>query len=212
MVKACSLMTPTGIKLLIYLHCPDSHHRRLGPTLLCTWWHIHHQRLSGKSRTHASDGDVTTARQACDTGQKLACLTVNEAKSYRALSPTVPGRLTTLDLLTHLRAICLSTIDTFSRYAVAVQVWAAGSGHTIGHLKLSCVICLACCTMCSLILMHQMLLNRLLVKVLLNPSSFLPSRYWCCRELQQLSQTMTQKTFWLYFPHFCLVQKSSKAV
>ena len=136
----------------------------------------------------------------------------NEAKSYRALSPAVPGRLTTLDLLTHLRAICLSTTDTFSGYAVAVQVWAAGSGHTIGLLKLSCVICLAFWTTCSLILMHQMLLNRLLVKVLLNLSSFLPSRYWCCREMQQLSQTLTQKTFWLHFPHFCLAQKSSKAV
>ena len=30
---------------------------------------------------------------------------VNEAKSYRALCPTVAGRLTTLDLSPHLRAI-----------------------------------------------------------------------------------------------------------
>lgn len=51
MVKAYSLMIPTGIKLLINLHCPNFHHCCLCPTLFWTWWYIHHQRLSRKSRT-----------------------------------------------------------------------------------------------------------------------------------------------------------------
>lgn len=177
MVKACSLI-PTGIKLLINLHCPDFHHCHLGPTLFWTWWHIQHQRLSRKSKTLCFWWRSCYRMSDLWHLPKLACLFHGEwGQIIQGIVSNCTWQTNYTRPFTPSQGYpwCLTTPDTFSGYTVAVPVWAVGSGHTRWLLKLSCVICLAFRTICSLIMMHQKLFNWLLVKVLLKLPSSLPS-------------------------------------
>lgn len=64
------------------------------------------QQTEQKVKDSVFDIDVATARQTCHTCQKLACLSHGKGSHIaQALSPTVPGRLTTLNLGARLRAV-----------------------------------------------------------------------------------------------------------